>query len=116
MPLYFGYRVRDGGGSVNLLGSSNALASGSNYVNVNFAGWTLDRARAELMRRIEEERSLYDAFLQRQLHFAVALDAALAASDDDVLDVIGAATRTRHHILECRGVRLIGATSMRQPQ
>jgi heat-inducible transcriptional repressor len=36
-----------------------------NYVNRNFAGWTLDRARAELMRRIEEERSLYDAFLQR---------------------------------------------------
>jgi heat-inducible transcriptional repressor len=36
-----------------------------NYVNTNFAGWTLDRARAELLRRIEEERALYDAVLQQ---------------------------------------------------
>jgi heat-inducible transcriptional repressor len=36
-----------------------------NYVNVNFAGWTLEKARAELLRRIEEERALYDAVLQR---------------------------------------------------
>jgi heat-inducible transcriptional repressor len=36
-----------------------------NYVNVNFAGWTLERARAELLRRIEEDRALYDAVLQK---------------------------------------------------
>ncbi|HZL56161.1 MAG TPA: heat-inducible transcriptional repressor HrcA [Bryobacteraceae bacterium] len=36
-----------------------------NYVNVNFAGWTLERARAELLRRIEEERAMYDAVLQQ---------------------------------------------------
>ena len=36
-----------------------------NYVNVNFAGWTLDKARAELLRRIEEDRALYDAVLQK---------------------------------------------------
>jgi heat-inducible transcriptional repressor len=36
-----------------------------NYVNVNFAGWTLEKARAELLRRIEEERALYDAMLQQ---------------------------------------------------
>jgi heat-inducible transcriptional repressor len=45
--------------------SQDDLVELRNYVNVNFAGWTLDRARAELMRRIEEERSLYDAILQR---------------------------------------------------
>ncbi|HYA18207.1 MAG TPA: heat-inducible transcriptional repressor HrcA [Bryobacteraceae bacterium] len=45
--------------------SQDDLTQLRNYVNLNFAGWTLDRARAELMRRIEEERSLYDAFLQR---------------------------------------------------
>ena len=28
-----------------------------NYVNANFAGWTLEKARAELLRRIEEERA-----------------------------------------------------------
>jgi heat-inducible transcriptional repressor len=36
-----------------------------NYVNMNFAGWTLESARAELLRRIEEERAMYDAVLQR---------------------------------------------------
>jgi heat-inducible transcriptional repressor len=36
-----------------------------NYVNENFAGWTLEKARAELLRRIEEERALYDAMLQQ---------------------------------------------------
>jgi heat-inducible transcriptional repressor len=36
-----------------------------NYVNANFAGWTLEKARAELLRRIEEERAIYDAVLQR---------------------------------------------------
>ena len=36
-----------------------------NYVNANFAGWTLESARAELLRRIEEERALYDAMLQQ---------------------------------------------------
>jgi len=36
-----------------------------NYVNANFAGWTLEKARAELLRRIEEERAAYDAVLQQ---------------------------------------------------
>ena len=36
-----------------------------NYVNANFAGWTLEKARAELLRRIEEERAMYDAVLQQ---------------------------------------------------
>jgi heat-inducible transcriptional repressor len=36
-----------------------------NYINANFAGWTLEKARAELLRRIEEERALYDAMLQQ---------------------------------------------------
>jgi heat-inducible transcriptional repressor len=41
------------------------LATLRNYVNMNFAGWTLEKARAELLRRIEEERAVYDAFLQQ---------------------------------------------------
>jgi heat-inducible transcriptional repressor len=36
-----------------------------NYINSNFSGWSLDKARAELLRRIDEERALYDAMLQR---------------------------------------------------
>jgi heat-inducible transcriptional repressor len=45
--------------------TQDELVTIRNYVNVNFAGWTLGRARAELLRRIEEERALYDAVLQQ---------------------------------------------------
>ncbi len=36
-----------------------------NYININFSGWTLERARAEMLRRIEQEKVLYDAMLQK---------------------------------------------------
>jgi heat-inducible transcriptional repressor len=45
--------------------TQDELVTIRNYVNVNFVGWTLERARAELLRRIEEERALYDAVLQQ---------------------------------------------------
>ena len=45
--------------------SQDELIQLRNYVNGNFAGWTLERARAELLRRIEEERAMYDAVLQQ---------------------------------------------------
>jgi heat-inducible transcriptional repressor len=37
------------------------LASIRNYVNRNFTGWQLGAARRELLRRMAEERSLYEA-------------------------------------------------------
>jgi heat-inducible transcriptional repressor len=60
--------------------SSDELMAIRNYVNMNFAGWTLDRARAELLRRIEEERALYDAMLQ---HIAVLCHKGLLTADYD---------------------------------
>jgi heat-inducible transcriptional repressor len=45
--------------------TQDELTTIRNYVNVNFAGWTLEKARAELLRRIEEERAIYDAVLQQ---------------------------------------------------
>ncbi|HZR31974.1 MAG TPA: heat-inducible transcriptional repressor HrcA [Terriglobales bacterium] len=36
----------------------------SKYINENFRGWTLDSLRAELGRRIEQERSEYDRLMQ----------------------------------------------------
>ncbi len=36
-----------------------------NYVNAHFAGWTLEKARTELLRRIDEERAMYDEVLQQ---------------------------------------------------
>src|SRR5579864_7270561 len=40
------------------------LDSASRYTNENFRGWTLDALRAELARRIEQERSEYDRLMQ----------------------------------------------------
>lgn len=41
------------------------LASIRNYVNRNFSGWQLGAARRELLRRLLEERELYDAALRK---------------------------------------------------
>jgi len=45
--------------------SPDELASVRNYVNRNFAGWQLGAARRELLRRLLEERELYDAALRK---------------------------------------------------
>lgn len=60
--------------------TSDQLAEIRNYVNINFAGWTLDRARTELLRRIDEERALYDAMLQQ---IAVLCQKGLLTVDQD---------------------------------
>src|SRR3984957_11811545 len=76
-----------------------------NYVNHNFAGWTLERARAELLRRIEEERAQYDEIL-RQL--TMLCQKGLFADSDPQLSMDGASyligldlhlTRERMHEL-----------------
>src|SRR5260370_31584104 len=41
--------------------SPEELMSIRNYVNRNFSGWQLGDARRELLRRMAEERALYDA-------------------------------------------------------
>lgn len=51
-----------------------------NYVNASFAGWTLEKARAELLRRIEEERAMYDAVLQ---HLTLLCQKGLLLVDQD---------------------------------
>jgi heat-inducible transcriptional repressor len=45
--------------------SPDELASVRNYVNRNFAGWQLGSARRELLRRMLEDRELYDATLRK---------------------------------------------------
>jgi heat-inducible transcriptional repressor len=44
--------------------SPDELASIRNYVNRNFRGWQLGEARRELVRRMVEERAIYDAVLR----------------------------------------------------
>jgi heat-inducible transcriptional repressor len=58
-----------------------------NYVNHHFAGWTLARTRAELLRRIDEERAKYDEIL-RQL--TVLCQNGLFADLDPPLSMDGA--------------------------
>lgn len=51
-----------------------------NYVNSSFAGWTLEKARAELLRRIEEERAMYDEVLHQ---LTLLCQKGLLLSDQD---------------------------------
>jgi len=44
--------------------SPEELGSIRNYVNRNFSGWQLGEARRELLRRMAEERDLYDAVMR----------------------------------------------------
>jgi heat-inducible transcriptional repressor len=44
--------------------SPDQLASIRNYVNRNFSGWQVGEARRELLRRMAEERALYDDVLR----------------------------------------------------
>jgi len=51
------------------------LDTASNYINANFRGWTVDKVKAEIGRRIEHERSEYDRLMQslRELYESGAL-------------------------------------------
>jgi heat-inducible transcriptional repressor len=63
------------------------LAVLRNYVNHHFAGWTLERARIELLRRIEEERARYDEILR---HLTMLCQKGLFADCDPQLAMDGA--------------------------
>lgn len=58
------------------------LDAAGRYLNDNFRGWTLERLRQELARRLEQERSEYDKLMQsvRQLYQGGALGAETARS------------------------------------
>src|SRR5215467_10988974 len=57
--------------------SQTDLDTAARYINDNFSGWTIDALRAELARRIEQERSEYDRLMQslEQLYKSGALAA-----------------------------------------
>jgi heat-inducible transcriptional repressor len=67
------------------------------YINENFRGWTMDDMRAELARRIEQERSEYDRLMQsiEKLY----QQGALASSDDrQAVFVEGAANLVTNNV------------------
>jgi heat-inducible transcriptional repressor len=53
------------------------LDTAANYINVNFRGWTVDKLKAEIAKRIEHERSAYDQLMQnlKELYKSGALAA-----------------------------------------
>ena len=53
------------------------LDTAANYINVNFRGWTVDKLKAEIGKRIEHERSEYDQLMQnlKELYKSGALAA-----------------------------------------
>jgi heat-inducible transcriptional repressor len=57
--------------------SQTDLDTAANYINANFRGWTLNNVKAEISRRIEQERSEYDRLMQslRELYKSGALTA-----------------------------------------
>ena len=49
---------------------ATALTEAANYINREFAGLTMDEARAAIIDRMREERRLYDALVNRALRLA----------------------------------------------
>lgn len=47
--------------------SQEELDTAARFLNASFAGWTLERIRRELIRRVAEDRAAYDRLLQRVL-------------------------------------------------
>jgi heat-inducible transcriptional repressor len=69
--------------------SADDLRRSANYLNVEFSGLPLSRAREAVLQRIEEERLLYDALLARALRLASSMFADLP--DHRAIYVDGAA-------------------------
>lgn len=59
------------------------LDTAANYINANFRGWTVDKVKAEIARRIEHERSEYDRLMQslKELYESGALATEEAAKN-----------------------------------
>lgn len=66
------------------------LRQAANYLNAEFSGLPLSRAREAVLERINEERILYDALLARAMRLATSTFADL--SDDRAIYVEGAAS------------------------
>jgi heat-inducible transcriptional repressor len=63
--------------------SQTDLDTASNYINANFRGWTVDKVKTEIGRRIEHERSEYDRLMRslKELYESGALATGEAAKN-----------------------------------
>jgi heat-inducible transcriptional repressor len=79
--------------------SQSDLDLAARYINDNFRGWTMGDMRAELARRLEQERSEYDRLMQsiEQLY----QQGALASNEGtQAVFVEGAANLVTHHVTD----------------
>jgi len=70
--------------------TADDLRQAANYLNAEFSGLPLHRAREKVLERLHEERLLYDALMARAIRLASSTFADL--SDDAALYVEGAAS------------------------
>jgi heat-inducible transcriptional repressor len=92
---------------------STTLYQAANYINTEFAGLTLDEARAAIVDRLSEERRLYDALMYRAL--TLAQSGLNEVQPEETLHVQGTSfliegltgdTESRQQTLETLGVLL----------
>jgi heat-inducible transcriptional repressor len=69
---------------------ADSLHHAANYLNVEFSGLPLHKARAEVVQRMHEERLLYDTLMARAIRLASSTFADL--SDDQPVYIDGAAS------------------------
>lgn len=77
------------------------LQQAANYLNSEFAGQPLDQVRADILERLREERTLYDALMARALRLASWGFADF--SQEPVLAVQGASSLLDRHALGAEG-------------
>ena len=75
------------------------LDTASNYINANFRGWTVDKVKAEIARRIEHERTEYDRLMQslKELYESGALATSEPAKNIFVDGVSNLVVREEDH-------------------
>lgn len=88
------------------------LEAASNFLNGNFRGWSIDRIRAEIEQRMEQERSEYDRLMQsvNELFRKGALEGAQATQ----VFVEGAANLVQRDVDQERLRALLGALETKQ--
>lgn len=89
------------------------LETAGNFLNGNFRGWSIDRMRAEIARRMEEERSEYDRILQ-SLHELMSKGALQENRPPQMIFVEGAANLVHRDVDQERLRGLLGALEAKQ--
>jgi heat-inducible transcriptional repressor len=89
------------------------LEVAANFLNGNFRGWSIDKMRAEIARRMEEERSEFDRLMQ-SVNELVRKGALEGAPPSQVIFVEGVANLVQRDLNQERLRALLGALETKQ--